>query len=185
MRAIILIILCLTSCKKCPDKVPPFTYYPIQGREEILPSGKVIHRPVYKVRMPVAWKALPQKSSLTNIAEPNALFEITPNLHLAFYSFPDREKAPCCENGEIVECNGFKGVKSETADRLTWHFALDPRIYQKLTDLGRTHEENAYFREMGADFRIEVTGPDDEIGLHRDEIFLFAENVELFQAIPI
>ncbi|NDD59296.1 MAG: hypothetical protein EBZ47_08660 [Chlamydiae bacterium] len=185
MRVLILIVLCLTSCKKCPDKVPPFTYYPIQGREEILPSGKVIHRPVYKVKMPVAWKALPEKSSLTNIAQPNALFEITPNLHLAFYSFPDREQVPSYEKSETVECNGFKGVKCETAERLIWHFGLDPKIHEQLTHLGRTHEENAYFREMGADFRIEVRGSQDEIASHRDEIFLFAESVELFQAIPI
>ena len=200
MRAFLLFLLCLTSCKKCPEKVPPFTYYPVQGREEVLPSGKIVRRPLYKVKMPVAWKAILSETSLTDTTKPNALFEITPNLHLTFHTFPTTdldERIPSLWQVERwkkqdalpatvtpVHHDGFVGLLFETAQTLAWSYQLDPELYQTLAFLGRTHEETAYFRQMRSDYTIKVSGPAEEIEQHRDEITFFADNVELFQAIP-
>ena len=200
MRMCLLLLLCLVSCKKCPEKVPPFTRYPIQGREEILPSGKILRRPLYQAKMPVAWKALPTETSLRDTTKPNALFEITPNLHLAVHTFPSdelSERIPPAWQVERwqkqddspakimpVHHDGFVGLCFQTAQTLAWSFQLDPELYQTLAFLGRTHEESAYFRQMRSDFTIKVSGPAEEIEAHRDEIVFFADNIELFQPIP-
>lgn len=192
--------MALSGCRKCPDKVPPFTQYPIQGREEVLPSGKVLRRPLYRAKMPVSWKALPTECNLRDTTKPNALFEITPNLYLAVHTFPTDElterippelqiqrwmKQDSSQSKiTAVHHDGFVGLCFETAKTLAWSFQLDPELYQTLAFLGRTHEENGYFRQMRSDFTIKVSGPPDELLAHRDEIFFFANSLELFQAIP-
>ena len=200
MRRFFLILLCLTACKKCPDKVPPFTHVPIQGREEVLPSGKILRRPLYNAKMPVAWKHLPSESCLSDTTKPNALFQIEEGLFLAVHTFPtdelnqriapamqvqrwqtqDRSKAKI----EKVHHDGFYGLFFETEKTLAWSFQLDSELYQTLAFLGRTHEENAYFRQMRSDFTIKVSGPKELIAEHREEILFFADNLALFQAIP-
>lgn len=200
MKTVVLILACLYGCRKCPEKVPPYTHYPIQGREETLPSGKVLRRPLYKAKMPVSWKALPSQSSLRDTTEPNAVFEITPSLHLTFHTFPSddlKERIPPAwqverwqkQDGSPAKItpahhDGFVGLCFQTANTLAWSFQLDPELYQTLAFLGRTHEESAYFRQMGSDFTIKVSGPPEEIEAHRKEIAFFADNIELFQPIP-
>ena len=197
---ILLLLLLVTACRKCPDRVPPFTRYPIQGREEVLPSGKVLRRPLYSAKMPASWKALPSARSLKDTTKPNATFEITPTLHLTVHSFPTNELAERIPPSfqverwknqdsqkayiESVHQGGFTGLKFETPSTLAWSFQLDPELYQTLAILGRSHEENAYYKQMRSDFTIKVSGDSEELALHREEITFFAQSLELFQAIP-
>ncbi|MCP5469936.1 MAG: hypothetical protein H7A36_05470 [Chlamydiales bacterium] len=199
MRTFILLALCLTACKKCPDKVPPFTRHPIQGREEVLKSGKILRRPLYQVKVPAGWQRNLIETSLSDTTCPNALFEVE-DVTVTLHTFPtesltqrippslqvERWRSQESRDGHVEEVrhDGFSGLFFETPTTLAWSYQLDPELYQALAFLGRTEEENAYFHQMRSDFTIKATGPAEQIEKHRDEILFFADNLELFQAIP-
>jgi len=194
------IILLLVGCKKEADKSPSYTYYPIQGREETLPSGKVVRHPLYRVKVPVSWTAQPTEGSLQDTTKPNICFLITPQLSLAVHSFPNASletRIPAAHQvarwqsqdkttASIapVHHDGFVGFSFATARTLAWSLQLDPELYQRLSLLGRTHEENSYLHQMRSDVTIKVSGPPEEIAAHHDEIKLFADSLQLFQPIP-
>lgn len=200
MKWIVLVALFLVGCEKRTEKAIPYTLYPIQGREEVLPSGKVLRRPLLKAKVPIGWKALPSEASLRDTTKPNAVFAISPDLKLAVHTFPTddlTERIPPTwqierwrkqEESEglvtAVHHSGYIGLKFETENALAWSFQLDPELYQTLAFLGRTHEENGYFRQMRSDFTIKVVGPAEEIAKHHEEICFFADQIELFQPIP-
>ncbi|MCH9611285.1 MAG: hypothetical protein S4CHLAM81_12240 [Chlamydiales bacterium] len=199
MRALFLIFLALTACNNRPEKESSYTRYPIPSRLEKLPGGKKLTRPLYQAKVPIGWKAIPQECT-EDTMKPNALFEITPTLQLAVHSFPTnelQERVPSTsqvrrwqrQDGnegtlDRVHHDGFVGLMFETETTLAWSFQMDPEHYQTLAFLGRTFEEQAYFRQMRSDFTIKVSGAAEEIASHRDEIFFFANTISLFHPIP-
>lgn len=190
MRAIFLIFLCLVGCQKKPS----FTRHPIQGREEVLPSGKILRRPLYQVKVPVHWQRVVDEEAFFDETKPNASFQIEEGVILHLHSFPtdrlEERIAPATrvarEAAQItpIRHDGFFGVYFETPTTMAWSFGLDPELYETLACLGRTYEEKAYFRQMRSDFTIRVSGPADRLAKHREEIFFFVDSLELFQAIP-
>ncbi|MFN0065212.1 MAG: hypothetical protein ACKVOH_03130, partial [Chlamydiales bacterium] len=262
MKRYLLLLFLLVGCKKSPDITPPYTWHPVLGREEQLPNGKILRRPVYRVKVPTTWARLfEEKPTLFDTTKPNCEYLIADKIHVTVHSFPSNEieerippllqverwqKQLNCieprnlsvgvpssdseeltqqilgfsddENGhkplpiqkstrnaskltedeavkpktqvkiEPVHQGGFTGLyfAGEKGDEMirAWSFHLDPELYQVLAFLGRTEEECAFFKQMRACFTIKVMGPADLCREKQQEIDLFIQSFELYQAIP-
>lgn len=202
-RLLLLLLLCTAACRKCPERVPPFTLQEFLGRDEIVSYGKSIRRPVYHAKVPKGWKRIDpnEQEPLTDSRKPIVSFVIEENLHLRVHTFPtddlDERIPPVAQierwkqqlkNGKCqvqsVGHGGFAGLFLESCGVLAWSMQLDFDHYQTLAYLGTTVEEEEHFKQMRADYTIKVTGPQELIEKHREELMLFAKSFELIQEIP-
>jgi len=85
---------------------------------------------------------------------------------------------------EPVTHAGFAGLFLEAPTVLAWSMQLDMEHYQTLSLLAGSDAEKEHFKQMCADYTIKVTGSQELIDEHRDELFLFANSFELIQEIP-
>ncbi len=192
MRYLLLLLCLLGACKKCPDKVPPFTWVTIQGREETGPQ--TVRRPVYRAKVPVDWIQIHPTAteSLVDTTKPNATFLIGDEVKVTVHSFPNQRVAPQLQverwQRQIGQAlvtplsrHGFAGLFLEGDKTMAWAMQLDSELFQRLTFLSQEPEEKAYYEQMGADFTIKATGSVEE---HQDALQRFAASFELIEDIP-
>lgn len=191
----ILILLIAAGCKKCPDKVAPFTWETIPGREEI--AGIV--RPVYHAKVLYDWVRIDEPKALNDTTIPNVTYLIENDIYLTIHTFPsipippraqiDRWKEPLALSSiKAFSHSGFAGLflegEYEETKTLAWAFQLDPELTQRLSLLSNSVAEKLYYEQMTADFTIKATGPKKLVDKHRYDIFQFAQSIELIEEIP-
>lgn len=194
---VMLALLFLVSCNKCPEKVPPYTFQKFTGREERLSEQMMVRRPVYRAKVPIGWTRLDPEGLILDTTQPNVTFLIDEDLKLVVHTFPakripplaqiERWKGQLSDAQTIVEAaghGGFAGFFLEAPTVLAWSLQLDFEHYQTLSFLASSPAEHEHFKQMQADFTIKVTGPQKQIAKHRDEILLFESSFELIQEIP-
>lgn len=201
-----LLVLC-PSCRESPHQAPPCSLQHICGRDEILDYGHAMRRPLYQVKVPLAWKRVdPSESdSLLDTKKPIVTFIIEQNLHLVVHNFPSQSIEeridPSAQierwaaqlkggvwRSERVGHDGFSGFYFEgnlESNRVcAWSLQLDAEHYQTLHFLAATVEEEEHYRQMGADYTVKVSGPAALIEKYKDEIALFVTSFQLIQEIP-
>ena len=180
----LLLLFLLASCHESREKSPSHSCYPIPGREEILPNGKKLRRPLVKAEVPTGWIASLQEGAFTNLDKPNISFEISPDLHLSLFSYPPEESPPFPEKSPQEQGDFCTAVMSSPGKRV-FLYRLKPHLQERLNTLGRTFEEEAYFHQMCSTFVIDVEGREAEIELHRDEIAFFTSSLSFFLPLPM
>ena len=191
----ILLLLISVGCNKCPEKVPPFTWETIPGREEVVG----IVRPIYRVKVHRDWVRIDEPRALNDTTVPNITYLIENDIHLTVHTFPstpiaprqqiDRWKEPLALSSiKPFSHSGFSGLflEGEHDDKktLAWAFQLDPELTQRLGLLASSVAEKLYYEQLAADFTIKVSGPKKKLAEHRYNIFNFANSIELIEAIP-
>jgi hypothetical protein len=197
---IILFLSPLAACKKCPEKIPPFTVQEFTGREESV-GVSLVRRPVYRAKVPAGWVRIDPVGTIQDTKEPNATFLVEEKLKVTIHTFPSNrleERIPPSAQiarwkrqlGEVetsIEpaCHGgFVGLCLEGPTMLAWSMQLDLEHYQTLTFLASSHLEEEHFKQMRADYTIKAAGPEELIESHRNELRFFADSFELIQEIP-
>ncbi|NGX61492.1 MAG: hypothetical protein K940chlam9_00978 [Chlamydiae bacterium] len=204
---LLLLFLMLVGCKKCPDRVPPFTWHEFTGREERVGETKLVRRPTYRAKVPVRWKRITpgEEVSLLDTKTPLVTFLITDNTKLTLHSFPadtlEERIPPSAQVNrwksqlgaeffevEPLSYGGFGGLffhgSNGNTSCLAWSMQLDLAHLQNLLFRASNLEEKEHYRQMGADYTIKVQGPPDEIAEHKEEILFFAESFGLIQPLP-
>ena len=191
----ILLLLTAVSCTKCPDKVAPFTWETIPGREETVG----IIRPVYRAKVARDWVKLETPKSLTDTKVANATFVIDNGVKLTVHTFPSVHIPPRAQVDRWKEQLAFSTLKSyghdgfsglflegekEGVKTLAWTLQVDPELIGRLNFVAQTTAEKLYYEQMGADFTIKVSGPTELIEEHRSNLLLFANSIELIEEIP-
>jgi len=207
-RLLLLFLLSLIACSECPEKVPPFTWETIQGREERDESIYALRRPVYRIKVPKQWKKIEPKSheSLIDTTQPNAVFCIDESLKFTIHTFPNagwQERIPPLAQVERwkkqlgsdniliepISHGGFAGYffKGEKEEKgiLGWSLSLDPELYQNLLYLGQSSEEQEFYRQMSADVTLKISGPISLLKKHQKDLVMAAKSFELIQSLPI
>lgn len=203
MKFIFLLLPFIASCQKCPEKAPPFTKQEFAGREEVVLDRVKLRRPVYQAKVPKSWIRIDPEGSIQDTRKPIVTFHIDEQLTLNLHTFPSEnlkerippsaqierwkrqlKSEPAQAIVEIVGQGGFTGLFVEAPSLLAWSMQMDMEHYQTLSFLAHSPSEQEHFKQMRADFTIKVTGPEEKIKKHREEICLFANSFELIQEIP-
>lgn len=204
---VLIILLFLSSCRECPEKVPPFTEQIFTGRGETISYGQKVRRPVYQAKVPLVWRRIDPSPDdpLSDTTKPIVKFSLDENVTLSVHTFPTsslEERIPLTAQVERwrsqlkgapcmldrVGHDGFAGLyfegKNETTTVCAWCLQLDFAHYQKLHFMAATLEEEEHYKQMSADYTIKVSGPTALIEKHKKEILLFAGSFELIDEIP-
>lgn len=197
---IISLLILLSGCRKCPEKVPPFTLQKFTGREEAA-GALLVRRPVYRAKVPVGWVRCDPEGSIRDTREPNVSFLIESTLKVTVHTFPTEsleERIPpiaqvqrwkqqigAAETRVEPSCHGgFAGLCLEGPSILAWSMQLDLEHYQTLSFLASSPLEEEHFKQMRADYTIKAAGPKEIIERHKEELRFFADSFELIQEIP-
>ncbi len=180
-----LLLLLLSSCETASTHTPPLEF--ISGRNED-------QQPIYTTIAPSHWQKMPPESNLNDTMKPICEYCIDNTIRIVVHNFPSNnlsERIPPqaqihrwqrqSGSGMVTqECHdGFVGLRFETDTVLAWAMQLDPELYLNLTGPVSTDLD----LQRRADYTIKVTGSQELLEAHREDIDNFAQQFRLLNPI--
>ena len=151
-------------------------------------------KPIYQTIVPSHWQRLPTESDLEDTMKPICAYCIANEIQLVVHNFPSdtlsqrippqaqvtRWQRQFGQGSLSEECyNGFVGLRLEAQNLIAWAMQMDPELFLTLTGPLAFPQD----RERRSDYTIKVTGPQDLLEDHRQELETFARYFELIEPI--